>query len=277
MRICSMDFGGSTVDVLEWENGQIQSIESYESVEISTQRFQDFMRTLRLKIETIDAFRVTGGKSHFFADEFQGIPLVRVDEIQAIGAGGQWLLKETLGNRVPQEALTVSMGTGTCMVASRSLKHVHLGGTGVGGGTFLSLCRLLLQESEPERLIELFNQGDRKKVDLSVRDIVGRDIGRISADMTASNLGKLAYSKEIDFSKADLAAGITNLIGQTIAIASVFAAQAEHLNTIVLTGKLTRIKSIVDIIFEVGKVYGLKMILPKNADYVGAIGAFCKS
>ncbi|KKR26081.1 MAG: hypothetical protein UT55_C0018G0011, partial [Candidatus Peregrinibacteria bacterium GW2011_GWE2_39_6] len=72
-------------------------------------------------------------------------------------------------------------------------------------------------------------------------------------------------------------AGITNLIGQTIAIASVFAAQAEYLNTIVLTGKLTRIKSIVDIIFEVGKVYGLKMILPKNADYVGAIGAFCKS
>ncbi|KKT76949.1 MAG: hypothetical protein UW70_C0007G0006 [Candidatus Peregrinibacteria bacterium GW2011_GWA2_44_7] len=232
-----------------------------------------FFERSTLDFKQIDRIFVTGGKSHLSPDSFGGVDIIRVNEIEAIGRGGEWLL-HSMHLEGPKEGfLTVSLGTGTCMVLSKNGQRTHVGGTGVGGGTFLSLCRLLLKEKDPQKVISLFNEGDLRRVDLSVEDIVGRGIGRISSDVTASNLGKLAYGDEIDFTKADLAAGITNLIGQTIATAAVFAALAHKVDTIVLTGKLTRIQPIVDTILNVGQLYQRHMILPPQADFVSAIGA----
>lgn len=267
----SADFGGSTLDVIRWEDHRIVDCRSYERQERGEASLSSFFLKKYPDLTAVQSIRVTGGKSHAFPALLEGVPVGRVDEIQSIGWGGQWLLRE-MGRSDPR-ALIVSLGTGTCMVKMEEDKMMHVGGTGVGGGTFLSLSRLLLQEENPDRLVELFQQGDSRKVDLSVGEIVGRDIGLIGRNDTASNLGKLGFSKEIDFSNADLAAGIVNLVGQTIATAAVFAAKAESLPLIVLTGKLTRITPIVKIIEALGQRYGKEVVVPPRAEVVSAIGA----
>lgn len=266
MQHLSIDFGGSTIDVLRWEGGKMMSADPYERADVSTKTIQDFLMDRSIDLTGVEEIRVTGGKTHA-CEEFVGeIPVVRVDEIEAIGKGGKWLFGE--------DCLTVSMGTGTCMVAVRGDEFKHVGGTGVGGGTFMSLSKLLLEEVDPEVLMKLFESGDRSKVDLSVGEVVGRAIGRVKAETTASNLGKvLRAEEEIDFRREDLAAGIANLIGQTIATAAVFASKAEGLETIVLTGKLIKMQQILDTILDAGALYGRTMVVPEQAEFVSAIGA----
>lgn len=254
-------------------HGDFTEMNSYERMQVDISSLEGFLNDVKVDLLGVDEIRVTGGKSHRTVKSLGSIPVRHVNEIEAIGRGGQWLLGQ-LSDDIKEGFLVVSMGTGTCMVAVRGDQFGHVGGTGVGGGTFMSLCKLLLKESDPKKLAELFLKGDRWKVDLSVGDIVGDGIGRVPADMTASNLGKIArLNDEINFYEEDLAAGIANLVGQTIATSAVFAGRAENLSKVVLTGKLTRIKPIVDIIFEVGKLYERHIILPPQAEYVSAIGA----
>ena len=181
--------------------------------------------------------------------------------------------------------LVVSMGTGTCMVSVKEgMRHEaegrsrrsdivikHIGGTGVGGGTFVGLGRELLGVSDVDELLKIAAKGSSKKVDVSVSDIVGGDIGRVSGEATASNFGRLR--DEIKFKKEDLAAGIVNLIGQTIGISAVFAAKSEGLSSIVLIGKLTKADAILAVVKDIIEGYGLEVFVPENAEYATAVGA----
>lgn len=278
MQAISLDFGASTTDLIYWQDQKIKKIETLKSSSIS--QLEDFLKIKKIDLRKIDQISITGGKSRKFNSKIQGVPIKKVGEIEAIGKGGFWLLKEGF-SPVPSTLdpiLVVSMGTGTCLVKAgyrgkklKSLKCQHLGGTGVGGGTFLGLAKELLGEMDIPSLIKMFKQGKKENVDLSVREIIGGGIGIIKGSVTASNLAKL--TREINFSKADLAAGIANLIGETIGVAAVFAARAEGIKKIVLTGKLTRIEKILETILEVGKIYRTEMIVPKNAEFVSAIGA----
>ncbi|MBI5754903.1 hypothetical protein HZA41_01645 [Candidatus Peregrinibacteria bacterium] len=272
--ILSLDFGASTVDSVRIKNGTICTIKTFESLDIATHDLSAFFRESGEDITGISRIRVTGGKSRIFPDEVFGISVSKVDEIEAIGRGGVFLFREESGV-ADGDFLVVSMGTGTCMVHVRATKGKlmcrHIGGTGVGGGTFLGLSREMLGETDIPHLLERFRRGDARKVDLSVGDIVGSGIGMISADVTASHFGKLA--RPIDFHKNDLAAGIVNFIGQTIGVLAVFSAASVQAKHIILTGKLTRIEEILDIILSIGKMYSVKMVVPKNAEYVSAVGA----
>lgn len=289
----SIDFGASTIDVIYWENkivkGLIQRkflcIKSFERAEFfGDHDLKSFFKRAEINLKKIEKIFVTGGRSRLYPDKIGGVPLVKISEIEAIGRGGYYMWKADglagakrrgLGNS-SKPFLVVSMGTGTCMVKVEVgdkgyVKSNHVGGTGVGGGTFMGLSKLLLAEKDPLKLQKLFKNGNKDKVDLSVKDIIGSGIGLVPADATASNLGKLA--REVDFSDADLASGIENLIGQTIGILAVFAAKASGSSCILLTGKLTRMKSIVQIIQKIGEIYQVPIFLPTDAAYVGSFGA----
>ncbi len=267
----SLDFGGSTLDAVLWNSGELVKVESIEAPGASWDVFQKFLLEQALPWSDIGRLYVTGGKSCSFPDEINEMQIGKVDEIDSIGVGG-WYLG---GGKVQgvKKCLVVSMGTGTCMVeVENGEKCIHIGGTGVGGGTFLGLAKELLGETDVEKLKEMFAVGDRSRVDLSVKDIIGGGIGIVSGDATASNLGKIA--REIDFSKSDLASGMVNLIGQTIGITSVFGAKSCGVEVIVLTGKLTRIGKVIEVVKQVGDFYGMEMIVPEYADVVSAIGAY---
>lgn len=254
--ILSIDFGGSTTDAVYWDKGKILSLRTFESKD---------MNSSRLDFSGVDRIFVTGGKSGFMKECFSGISVMKVGEIEAIGCGGRYMADD-------DEFLIVSMGTGTCMVRVGSGVTVkHVGGTGVGGGTFVGLGKELLGISSIDELLTVGAKGASENVDISVREIVGSGIGRISPDATASNLGKL--SSEINFKKEDIAAGIINLIGQTIGVSVAFAAQAEKVSKVILAGKLTKASAISDIVCGIVRSYGMKVFIPENASYVSAIGA----
>jgi ribonuclease HI len=143
-----------------------------------------------------------------------------------------------------------------------------VGGTAVGGGTLVGLGKLILGQTQALKIQDLAKKGDLTKVDISVQDIVGGGIGIIPGFATASNFGKLDHPKP-----EDLALGICNLIGQTIAAVANFAAETYQLKQIVLTGKLTRVNIIVDLIKKTGKIYQREIIVPRHAGFVGALGA----
>lgn len=271
--ILALDFGASTVDAVRMKGGRIQAVETFESVETVTHDLAAFLRTSGVDLAGVSRIRVTGGKSRTFPDEIFGVPVEKIDEIEAIGRGGMLLFRA--GKKVNGDFLVVSMGTGTCMVHVRAkagdIFCRHIGGTGVGGGTFLGLAREMLGETDISRLLDRFRRGDARKVDLSVGDIVGSGIGMISADVTASHFGKL--SRSLDFHENDLAAGIVNFIGQTIGVLAVFGAASVGAKQIILTGKLTHIEEILDIVLSIGTMYGRKMKVPKYAEYVSAVGA----
>lgn len=277
--IVSIDFGGSTIDAVCWKKNRPVLIRSFERFpHFVSKGLADVMKALKVNLSEVEKIFVTGGKSRFFPKKLNTIPVIKVSEIEAIGRGGYFLLQQhpKAGSfKKARRFLVISMGTGTCMVqvdqGKRRASFQHIGGTGVGGGTFLGLAKSLLEETDSKRLRTMFQRGDKKKVDVSVGDIVGSGIGVVPADATASNLAKL--SREIVFSKADVAAGIVNLIGQTIGITATFAARAHKCDFVLLTGKLTRIEQITDVVRETGRLYKIPMIVPRNADYVSAFGA----
>jgi type II pantothenate kinase len=283
--ILGLDFGASTVDLVQVNNGRLIKIRSFESLRFPKLKLDGFLK--KIDLSRVAKIFVTGGKSRFFKDSYKGIPVIKVSEIEAIGRGAWWLAGKGIdsrrslssrskGGNDKKDLLAISLGTGTCMVkvsilSNGNIKCTHIGGTGVGGGTFLGLSKLLIKVDNVEKLIEMFKKGNKSKVDLSVGEIVGSGLGLVKADDTASNLGKI--SSEIDFKKEDLAAGIVNLIGQTIATTVVFAAKANKCDLIVLGGKLTKIRQILDVILKVAKMHKIKAVVPHNSLYMSAIGA----
>lgn len=269
----SIDFGASTIDVVRWQNGDysvLKTIEYDGSFEIANLEQFLIEHGFETEMKGVEKIFVTGGRSKFYASQSENIEAV--PEIDAIGRGGKFLLAHMLKNIAPvEDVVVVSMGTGTCLVHVQNEKCTHLGGTGVGGGTFLALNKQLLGLSDLDEVKALYTQGHRENVDLSVAEIIGEGIGIVSGNVTASNLGKIA--RNVEFDKEDLAAGIVNLIGQTIATAACFAAKSVNCETIVLAGKLARIDGIVDVIYRAAEVYGLQVVLPPDADYASAIGA----
>lgn len=276
----SVDFGGSTFDVIAWKGQKPFQISSFERVGLPEEKSTTLLQMIDNEmLAQQQHIYITGGKSSFFPSKISGVPVKKIHEIEAIGRGGSYLLRHDRKLKKYQQNqsfLVVSMGTGTCMVKVNKRKNgdihsIHLGGTGIGGGTFLALCKLLLHQTDIHQIQKMLAKGDSRNVDLSVGDIIGKSLGLNSASITASNLGKI--SRKTTFSSADMAAGIVNLIGQTIGSTAVFAALASNCRLIVLTGKLAKMKEIVKVIAFVGRIHKVEVVVPDNAAFVSAFGA----
>jgi type II pantothenate kinase len=191
---------------------------------------------------------------------------VRVPEFSGIGLGGLYLsgLKD---------ALVVSMGTGTAIVHARENgKMDYLGGTGVGGGTLIGLSKLLLSAETVEHIEEYAASGDLANVDLRIKDITAGDSGGVlSQDLTASNFGNVSDIANKD----DIALGIMNMVYETVGMVSIFAARSANVDTIVLTGNLTRLafcKQKFDFFNSIKDTYGMNFLMPKRSEYATVIG-----
>lgn len=213
----------------------------------------------------IKVILATGGGSRALGNEISGLPIKRVDEIKAIGLGGMKLLGKS-------DCLVVSAGTGTALVVVRGSGRVirHVGGTGVGGGTILGLSNRMIGVSDFKVAEEMALRGDPTRVDLSVNDVVGGPIGILPANVTASNFGRVFGEANAE----DVAAGIFNMVSQTIASVAAMAAKAYKLeNSVVVTGMLAKSSLISRIIRETARLFSVDVFIPENCELAGAIGA----
>ena len=102
----------------------------------------------------LDLIALTGGHHKNAGAKIDGIPVIHVNEVDAIGEGGI----ELAGINKEKECVIVSAGSGTACVYSNQGKYIHCSGTGVGGGTVLGLSHLLIGTTDPLEIEELANK-----------------------------------------------------------------------------------------------------------------------
>ena len=263
--IVGLDVGAYLTKGVLMENNRIIKKSSI----LTDEKVESALKTLKIllneRLDIVRAVGISGGGSRKVKRDLLGLPAVKVDEIQAIGLGGLVLSKRN-------EALIVNAGTGTAIVAAYETgkRIIHVGGTGVGGGTLLGLSTRMLGTSDFREIEELAMNGDPGKVDLKVSDIVGGPIGIIPSEATASNFGRI----EAEASREDVAAGIFNMVCQVIGVVGAMAAKAYNLNSsVVVTGGLVRSRLASEIIVDTMRLFGIEPVIPENGEYCTAIGA----
>ncbi|MBI3733900.1 MAG: Fumble domain-containing protein [Chloroflexi bacterium] len=274
----AIDFGGSNTDILiarldasEERGGEISQRRTTSAINPTVDAIRALVAQAGLGVAEVESIVVTGGRNRQLPEVLDGIPLRRVGEVEAIGRGG--LLAAGL-----QEALVVSMGTGTAMVLAAGDQFRHLGGSAVGGGTLLGLGQLLLGTADPLEISALAAQGDLTRVDLTVGDIIGGPVGNIPADFSAAHFGKAFKAARIDgFARPrreDVAAGLCNLIGQAIATTVLSTASTVQQSVIVLTGHLVEVPAVRDAMDAVDRLgAGNRFVVPAYPGFATALGA----
>jgi type II pantothenate kinase len=260
-----IDIGGSTTKIVGHTDGGILSpilVRATDPVASVYGAFGRFLNDNRLRLSNVERIMVTGVGSSYVTERLFGIPTAKASEFDAIGMGGLFLsgLKR---------AIIVSMGTGTALVMAEDGHSTHLGGTGVGGGTLLGLSNRMLNIRNFNDIVEMAGGGDLSHIDLTVGDITRDSVINLPPETTASNFGKISDLA----SKSDVALGIINLVFQTIGMISVFATRMENVKDIVLTGNLTNVPQTRQIFGRLSDLFGVKFIVPENAEYATAVGA----
>lgn len=220
-----------------------------------------------LNLSDIDQVMMTGVGSSLVGNKIYDLSTTLVPEFSSIGIGGLYLSGL-------DEAIVVSMGTGTALVYAKKegdrYQVEYLGGTGVGGGTLLGLSKKLVGVDNVKHLEQLYAEGDLANVNLRIKDISKRgNYGGMNENLTAANFGKLSDLA----TPADLALGVANLVTETIAMLSLFAAKRFNLKNVVLVGNLSSIGVIKDAFLEFSKVFDVNFTVPENARFGTGIGA----
>ncbi len=264
--IVGIDVGGSTTKIAGVRDGKVISptmTRATDPVSSLYGAFGKFTSENGIALSDIERLMVTGVGSVFAGNEIYALPASHVTEFVAIGRGGSYLSKL-------DKAVVVSMGTGTALVYYENGKSVHLGGTGVGGGTLVGLAGKLIGTTDVKVIEQLASEGNSSLVDLSVNDLTEKDISpTLQGGMTASNFGKI---KELA-AKEDIAAGLLNMIYETVCVAAMFAARQKGVKDIVLTGRLSALNSAKRAFSELGETFGLNFVLPESSEYATVIGA----
>lgn len=267
-----IDFGGTSTKVLQCRGSDIVVRDCLESKHYPTTRegiFQLFS-DLNIDKDRISTLVVTGGKSRELQNELNGLHVVVINEIEAIGVGG------LLASGV-QKSVVVSIGTGTAIVVAAKERDgyrvQHVGGLALGGGTIMGLGKLLCNIQSFAELDTLAERGESNKVDLTVGDIVGGGIGIIPAELTAVNFGR-ASRDGTDFSTEDIASALFTMVGQSIArLASVIAGQ-HAIDAVTVIGQVIENHYMQRVFTQVKDLFGGHFIFVENARYRVAEGAF---
>ena len=213
---------------------------------------------------------VTGGQHRRLPVRYGVTPITGVGEVTAIGQGGLYLAG------LP-EALVVSAGSGTAMVAAREGDIHHATGSAVGGGTLQGLGKLLLGTADAREIDALAAVGNSNAVDLTLLEATGGVLGHLPADANAVNFGRIPRMSVSEPGwmprQEDIAAGLVVMVGQVIAVVAINAARAEGLKTIVVVGHLVDLPSVRRVLATVAGYYDAHIVVPEMPGYATAIGA----
>ena len=220
-----------------------------------------------LALSDIHQILMTGAGSSVIKTNIYNLNCQSVPEFSSSGMGGLYLSGL-------DDAIVVSMGTGTALIHAKKegekYNIEYLGGTGVGGGTLVGLCRKLVGVDTVEHIEQLCHEGDLNNIDLRIKDISqNHSYHGINENLTAANFGKVS-----DMATAgDLALGVANMVAETIAMMSIFAARAFGIKNIVLIGNLTTISPIASVFKGLSDSFGVSFVIPDNAQFGTVIGA----
>lgn len=269
----AIDFGISNTDVIVRMDGEFKRWSQPYSGDPDAESVAAILKVGGVRLGELLRLAVTGGRHKALPDLLGTTRVVKINEVQAIGRGGQAILGlDGAARDLP--LMVASAGSGTALVKAQDDSFAHVSGTGVGGGTMLGLARVLVDTLDPVELGELAARGDRNGADLSLADVITGPIGSLPADATAVNFGRLGRrSFDGQVSRPDMAAALVNLVAQTIALVTINAAQAYGCEHIVITGHMPDMAYFREIVGLVGQYYATPMDIPEFPGYATALGA----
>jgi len=273
--ILGIDVGGTTTKIVGFKhlkNGKKelispQFVRATDPLTSIYGAFGKFTAENALELSDIECILMTGAGAAFINKPIYNLPCRAVPEFSGIGMGGLYLSGL-------EEAIVVSMGTGTALIHAKKegdkYHTEYLGGTGVGGGTLIGLSRKMLGVDTIEHIEQLCAEGDLSNVDLRIKDISrSRNYETINQNLTAANFGKLSELA----TPSDIAVGLINLVFETIGMVAVFAAKNRNIKDIVLIGALTRNTEVKQVFDTIGSMFNLNFYIPDRSRYGTAIGA----
>ena len=263
--IIGIDIGSTTTKAVTIENGKLVmkiKTRASDAVTSATGAFGKMILENNIKMEAIEGIMITGVGSSKIKNDIFGIPTKHVNEIRAVGTGGMFLSGL-------DDIIITNIGTGTVIIEANKDNIVHVGGSGVGGGTIFGLAKHLLPTAEFTGIMKLAENGNLNQVDLLLEDIMDTDISFLVKETTASNFGKMLDTA----GTGDIALGIINMVYQVIGMLSVFAARAKNKDTVIITGKGSSNHIGQKVLGTITAMYGIKFIYPENAEYTTAVGA----
>ena len=274
MYIFSLDIGSTNIKaiILEIKNdGKEEKINLIGKVRKKNTDFALFISELfdeySIKKELVENIIVTGTGASFLDDTYEGIKIIKVDEFDAIGYGG--LLLSNIN-----EAIVVSIGTGTTVIRSNLYKNERLTGTGLGGGTFVGLSNAILQNRLVNDNVKTFNEliemaklGNRKNADLLIGDISKSVIGDMSFDITAANFAGTNKT----FSENDLIASVANMIIENI---SLIVKGVNKELPVIYIGTFVSDEYIMNRFKELSEYIGNNVVFTNDAAFAISIGAW---
>lgn len=258
-----IDFGITNTDLVIGHHNQISYL-SFPSREVNLQNLKKLILQSNLDLSEIEAIGVTGGRHCDLPNLIDDIPITHFNELDAIGRGAQSLSKNKIEN-----FLVVSAGSGTACVLKKENQFVHAGGTGLGGGTIRGLCNLLIKENDPEKINKLSLEGDFTKVDLILKDVVSGPIGNLPEETSAVNFGKMSTS---DLNDGDLAAGVINMVAQTILKTAATAAIVSGISNVLIIGRTPKYQLLTRLLKEGFDHLNLKSEFIENGEYAICLG-----
>ena len=263
--VLGVDVGGSTTKIVGFRDNVLIGTLQVRAADQITSLYGaigNFLREYGVGLGDVKSITLTGVGASFIDEPIYGIKTNKVDEFIAIGHGALRLAGL-------EEALVVSLGTGTAIVRAAKDGITHIGGSGVGGGTIIGLASRMLGKNDVDAIIDLAENGRLENVDLMVSDIVGGHIPSLPPNLTAANFGKIKSTA----TEADLALGIINMVFQTAGMLAVFAARDDSIRDVVLIGTLTMFPQAEKIHRAFNPLSGLRFMIPPDAVFATAIGA----
>ncbi len=268
MVTIGIDIGGSTTKIVGFSSRDDHrliepiAVKATDPITSVYGAFGKFINLNNLELSDIEKVSITGVGSKYITKPLYSLPCENVPEFRCIGLGGLYLSEL-------DEAIVVSMGTGTALVHARRGGEIeYLGGTGVGGGTLIGLSKKLLNIGSAEHISDLAKNGNLDNIDLRIKDITMTSYA-LPENMTAANFGKVSEFA----AKEDFALGLINMIFETVGMMAVFNSRMHKTKDIVLTGNLTQIPQANGIFNTLSQMFDVRFLIPDRAQYSTVIGA----
>ena len=265
--VLGIDIGGSTTKIVGLRPDgtpiAMHRVQAQDPITSLYGAMGNFLFTNGLELKDVSRIALTGVGSSFVDGDIYGIPTQKVEEFTAVGVGG-------LALSGVEKAVVVSMGTGTAFIWAEQGGEVrHLCGSGVGGGTLAGLCSRLCGTRKYQQIVKLAAEGDVGNIDLTVGDITRNNHPSLPLDITAANFGNVSDTA----TASDFAAGVINMVLQSIGTTAAMACRACQGDTVVLTGFMSNLPQAKDCFDLFTRLHGLRFVIPENAAYATSIGA----
>jgi type II pantothenate kinase len=260
----AFDFGITNTDIVIEKNNQMEFY-SFPSEKVEASFILKILNDLKVNINQVSKIAVTGGKSSDLEDSIDSIPLVKINEVQAIGYGARALyeIKDS-------KFMVVSTGTGTACVGYINKEFTHLGGISIGGGTLQGLSNLTIDINNSNEIEKLAKICNKNNIDSLIGEVVN-NIGALDPEITASNFSKARNSSNL--SNKDIASSLSNMVGEVIGTIAYLNALLLGIDNVYFIGRVSTLNTVKDGIEKRLNLAGVKGNYMKNQDFGNAIGA----